>query len=381
MVLFIGSLPEPITGQSLACQVFLDELRLHHDVEVVNTSKVGLKQGVDSLARVRGVLGILVAVWKVQRRAAVIYLAISESRAGNLKDLLIYLVCFRRLQRMVVHLHGGAGLRQILLGHRGAFRLANEFFCRRLGGAIVLGPRHMDVFANALPPERIHVVPNFAQDYLFIEPGEIHAKFAFAAPLRVLFLSNLIPGKGYLELLDAFLALSRAHQEGLRIDFAGGFEDDAQRAEFLQRIRLHPQLRYHGIVGGRAKCALFQEAHVFCLPTYYPYEGQPISILEAYAAGCAVITTDHSGIGDVFRDEENGWQVAKQSVPALATALVRAISDPQRLRAMALTNRETARREYRTVIYSDRLMRVIAGVVPAEPPAPDAPLAPTWPRR
>lgn len=377
-VLFIGALPEPVTGQSLACQVFLDELRRHHKVEVVNLSKAGFRHGADSLARFRGVLGIVLSVWRRRRRADVIYLTISESRAGNLKDLLIYLMCLRRLRRMVVHLHGGAGLRLIMLGPRGVFRRMNEFFARRLGGAIVLGSRHVDLFAGVLPPERIHMVPNFAQDYLFVGPGQIDAKFAAPVPLRVLFLSNLIPGKGYLELLDAFLVLTPATQASLHIDFAGGFEDDAQQAAFLERIRPYPHLRYHGIVGGEAKRALFQEAHVFCLPTYYLYEGQPISILEAYAAGCAVITTDHSGIGDVFRHEENGFEVAKQSVADLAAALAAASADPERLRAMAHTNRDTAQREYRTQIYNDRLMRIVEGVAPAPPSAPATPSSGTW---
>lgn len=38
---------------------------------------------------------------------------------------------------------------------------------------------------------------------------------------------------------------------------------------------------YHGIVGGEAKRRLLKECYIFALPTRYPNEGQPISILEA----------------------------------------------------------------------------------------------------
>jgi glycosyltransferase involved in cell wall biosynthesis len=227
------------------------------------------------------------------------------------------------------------------------------------------------LFAGVLPPERIHLVPNFAQDYLFLAPAEIDAKFAVSPPLRVLFLSNLIPGKGYRELLEAFLSLDPVRQMGLRIDFAGGFSDEIEQAEFLERIRPYHQLGYHGIVGGDPKRHLLQDAHVLCLPTYYPYEGQPISILEAYAAGCAVITTDHSGIGDVFRDGENGFQVAKRSVGDLAGALARAAADPEALRAMAHTNRDMAQLHYRTRIYNERLTRIIEGVSRDLSPVPN----------
>lgn len=43
----------------------------------------------------------------------------------------------------------------------------------------------------------------------------------------------------------------------------------------------------------------------FALPTRYPNEGQPISILEAMGNGMFIITTDHAGIPDIV-DTENG---------------------------------------------------------------------------
>src|SRR5262245_4274412 len=106
-VLFIGALPDPITGQSLACQVFLDELRRHHTVDVINLSKREFKQGVSSVGRVAEVVGIMWKAWRLRRRADVIYFTISESFAGNLKDICLYLLCYRQLSRMYVHLHGG----------------------------------------------------------------------------------------------------------------------------------------------------------------------------------------------------------------------------------------------------------------------------------
>jgi glycosyltransferase involved in cell wall biosynthesis len=121
-------------------------------------------------------------------------------------------------------------------------------------------------------------------------------------------------------------------------------------------------VRYHGVVHGELKRRLFAEAHVFCLPTYYPYEGQPISILEAYASGCAVITTDHSGIFDIFTAGANGLAVAKQSVASLRAALEQALAEPQTLHRMARANHELALRSYRTTRYADELIAIITGL-------------------
>lgn len=41
------------------------------------------------------------------------------------------------------------------------------------------------------------------------------------------------------------------------------------------------------------------------MPTRYPNEGQPISILEAMGNGMFIITTDHAGIPDIV-GTENG---------------------------------------------------------------------------
>ena len=347
-ILFIGPLPEPVTGQSLACRVLLDGLVQTHTVDVVDLSKKEFTQGISSSSRVGEVLRSLWRIWRRRGRADVVYLTVSESAAGNLKDLLIYLLCFGRLGRTVIHLHGGSGMRRLMLGDRPVFHRVNRFFLKKLGGAIVLGSRHVDIYRGILPDERIHIVPNFAEDELFTTTERIAAKFAHPVPLKVLFLSNLLPGKGHDELVDAFLALDEKTRASVQLDLAGGAESERQRQAFLARIEGVPGIRYHGAVAGERKKALFAEAHVFCLPTYYPYEGQPISILEAYASGCAVITTDHSGIPDVFRDGVNGFQVAPRSVTDLRKAIERAAAEPGTLRRMAGTNLETARAHYRT---------------------------------
>jgi glycosyltransferase involved in cell wall biosynthesis len=359
-ILFIGTLPEPVTGQSLACQVLLDELRKRHEVEVINLSKAEFRQGVSSLARVRQICGVLWSVWRKRGACDAIYLTTSESLAGNLKDLLIYLLCWRRLPALAAHLHGGAGMREIMLGGRRTLRALNAFFVRRLGAMIVLGKRHVDLFAGVMAPERIRIVPNFAQDAFFTSPQDIDRKFARTEPLRLLFLSNLLPGKGHLELLEACLSLSPQQRARVELDFAGGFESPQQQQDFLRRMQGSPQVRYHGVVHGEEKRRLFAAAHVFCLPTYYPYEGQPISILEAYASGCAVITNDHSGIFDIFTPGVNGHGVVKRSVESLRSAIEQSLAQPQILHGMARTNHELALRSYRTTRFTDDVIAIIA---------------------
>lgn len=362
-VLFIGPLPEPVTGQSLACQVFFEELGKKHTVDIINLSKSGFNHGLDSLGRIREVLTFIWQARRKSRASDCVYFTISESVAGNLKDLLIYLACFDSLPRMAVHLHGGAGMRELLKPSNRLLRALNRFFLRRIGAVIVLGARHVGVFKDIAPEERIHIVPNFAEDSLFLDEAAIRLKFDQIAPLRVLFLSNLIPGKGHVELVEAYKSLDANTRARVQIDFAGGFQSDDQNREFLHSTDGVPRLRYHGTVRGARKLELFHEAHLFCLPTYYPYEGQPISILEAYASGCAVMTTDHSGILDVFSHGRNGYCVEKRSAVSIRRAIERAVAEPDALCSMALHNHSEAAELYRTDHYNVRLLRIVDGLI------------------
>jgi glycosyltransferase involved in cell wall biosynthesis len=359
-ILFIAPLPDPVTGQSLACRVLLDELEKHHQVDVVDINKTSLKSGAagGALGRSLQVLGFAWQAWRRARHADVIYFTISESVAGNLKDLLIYAACAGRLSRMAIHLHGGAGMR-VLMHDKPLLAAINRFFLRRLGAIVLLGERHLDILRDLPNRQHVHLVPNFAQDTLFLAPEAIEAKFRHTAPLRLLYLSNLIPGKGYLELLAAYESLSPEQRSELRMDFAGAFENPQDEADFRGRIANLPGVSYHGVVGGANKARLLADAHVFCLPTYYPYEGQPISILEAYASGCSVITTDHSGIFDVFEPGQNGLTVTGRSVPSVAQALAECLANPTALLRHAIHNRRQADERFRVATYNFRLASLL----------------------
>lgn len=358
-VLYIAPLPPPVTGQSLACQVLLEGLlQAGHEVDVIDINKASLRSGDGSLSRIGEVLGYAWQALRRARRSDLIYFTISESVAGSLKDALIYLACFPCLGRMVIHLHGGAGMR-VLMHDKPVMAAINRFFLRRLSGIILLGKRHVDILRDLPDARRIHLVPNFAQDAFFLPPTQIDAKFGATQPLRLLYLSNLIPGKGYLELLAAYESLTPDARRRLQMDFAGAFENAADETAFRQRIVALPGVRYHGVVGGSHKARLLADSHIFCLPTYYPYEGQPISILEAYASGCAVITTDHSGIFDVFDPAVSGIAVEKRSVASLAHALQACIDAPDRLRAQGQHNRALADERFRVATYNFRLVTLL----------------------
>ena len=361
-ILFIAPLPPPTHGQSLASDVLYQKLRERHDVRVVDMAKPTARHVWDRLGRVGAVLSFLKGVATKQRGVDVIYLTISESLLGNLKDLCIYVLCFGKLDRMFIHLLGGAGIKRILERRGVQYRL-NKFFISRMRGVIVEGRIQAATFSSVIAREHIHIRQNFAEDFLFFTEQEVRRKFDDARTVSVLFLSNLYGGKGHNELVDAYRSLPRGVQERFTIAFVGGFESAKLRDEFMSRIAGEGGLTYLGtFVSGSEKRALYGKSHVFCLPTYYPYEGQPISILEAYATGCVVVTTEHSGIPEVFRDGVNGFAVETRSAESIKRAFEQIARDPGRLVEIAVANRNVAHERYRTGTYQAALTGILESV-------------------
>ena len=153
-ILFTAPLPPPVTGHSLAAKVFLDYLTPVHELKVVNLSKQSFKGGADSYKRFLEIGILLKQVFQKKMNADLIYLTISESLAGNIKDLFIYLICFRKLSKTYIHLHGGS-IRKLLFEKYLVLKWINGFFLKRIGGVIVLGKSHIPIFEGLVSqPER-----------------------------------------------------------------------------------------------------------------------------------------------------------------------------------------------------------------------------------
>ena len=72
--------------------------------------------------------------------------------------------------------------------------------------------------------------------------------------------------------------------------------------------------------------ALLAATDVFCISSNY--EGTPLVLFEAMAAGRAIVSTAVDGCREVLVDGVSGLLVPPQDPPALASALIRVLDDP-----------------------------------------------------
>lgn len=361
-LLFIAPLPPPIDGQSKASAEALKAFNeLGWSINVLNTGRAIVRRSFGTeLSRILEVFNFLYKIFSGAKNADVIYLSLSESYLGNIKDLLIYCLIRKNLKTTVIHMLGGSGM-DILLNKNKFTSWLNGYFMRQMNAVIVEGERGKSIFKKYFTPDQIKVLHNFADEYLHSTMEEVSLRFANHNQLNILYLSNLLSGKGYVELLDAFRALPLGTRRKMTLTFVGGFQDDAKRQDFLAQINNEVDIKYLGnFIDGADKKKLYLKSHIFCLPTYYPYEGQPISILEAYATGCVVITTAHAGIPDVFTDRVNGFLVKKQDSNDLSRVLEFAVSTKETLCDLAYINLSVASRLYRSQAYRENVKLIFS---------------------
>jgi glycosyltransferase involved in cell wall biosynthesis len=76
------------------------------------------------------------------------------------------------------------------------------------------------------------------------------------------------------------------------------------------------------------------------------WEGMPVSLLEAMAAGCTAIATEVGGVAQVVTPGATGLLVPPGDPPALAAALLRCLDDPPYARQLAAAGRAWVIQEY-----------------------------------
>ena len=238
------------------------------------------------------------------------YLTISQSKFGNIRDLIMIKLIQLKKRKIIIHLHGG-GFRNILDNEFGSFqKKINYKILSKIHAGIVLGNSLRYIFEGIIPEEKIYVVKNCVDDEFVISNEEYNEKMLSLEnkeEFRILYLSNFIKEKGYKEVLQLAKLVKENNDKRFKFIFAGKFFDNDDKKDFFEYIdknELNHIIEYKGIVGGNDKIDLLRKCDIFILLTRYKNEGQPISIIEAAGNGLEIIATNHSGINDILGTNE-----------------------------------------------------------------------------
>jgi glycosyltransferase involved in cell wall biosynthesis len=169
--------------------------------------------------------------------------------------------------------------------------------CRDLDAALALSaPQAADIAQlYQLLPERVTVVGAGFSDTLF-KPGEKAAP----PPVQVVYAGKLWNAKGLPWLLKALKTIAIPEWQ---LHLVGGGSGREKEICLRSAQALGARVRIQGQVPQTRLAAIFQQAHIFALPSLF--EGLPLVVLEALASGCRVVATDLPGVMEVLGDVRN----------------------------------------------------------------------------
>ncbi len=177
-----------------------------------------------------------------------------------------------------------------------------------------------------------------------------------------LMLGRLGTRKGVYDLIEAMELALRENPE-MRLYLAGDGEVEKVRT-LVKRRGLERAIFVSGWAGREKKMELLKEVGTVVLPSYY--EGLPIAILEAMAAGKAIISTTVGAIPEAV-GEENGILISPGDVQALAGALLRCGSDREMLIRMSQKNKKRAEQIFNIGNMHERLAEYYRQVMREKP--------------
>lgn len=275
------------------------------------------------------------------RRYHVVHINPSFNKAILRDSLFMLVLRVFGMSRVMVFLHGwnDAWARRVLSGR--VSRLLFRWLWGDAGRILLLASRFKRSLVDAgLDGGRIEVVSTMFDAGQF--DGVVSRRGS--QPVQVLFLSRFVREKGGYELLQGFAQVAATYPD-VQLICAGDGPDSVGMRAWAENQGLNRRVRFPGFVRGREKAQLLMDADIFAFPTYYG-EGCPVSLLEAMAAGCAVITGDAGGIPDIFEDGVNGVMISQPTGDKVAAALRGLLADPERIRAIGAHNRDAAGRRF-----------------------------------
>lgn len=359
-----GGFPPPICGESLSNKVLskflvnegykINKYNTVVDLDFNEIGKISFKKIIHGLK-------LIYNFYRNSKEVNVVYSTMSQSKFGFFKFYPVYKICQLKKIPYIVHLKGN------MLPE--TFRNSN-FIIKTLILDVLNNSKKIIVLSELLKNQEpyqisstdVKIVKNFAEEKYFVSYKKKIEIINRIPPIKLFYLSNLMESKGVLDVLKAALLLKK-EKVIFKLKLAGLWQKKIKKqGEKMIKELGEDYVNYLDVVIDKEKKQLIQESHIFILPTYYPQEGQPISILEAMAGGNVVITTKHSGIPDIVKEGINGFFVNKKDPYSILKILLYLFKNKQVIRKISKNNINEARKKYTVDIFGKKIERIITKI-------------------
>ncbi|HEY2082769.1 MAG TPA: glycosyltransferase family 4 protein [Verrucomicrobiae bacterium] len=388
-LLVFAHVPPPHHGQSYMVKLMLDGFGgdhrkrkgaappSPHDIECYHVD-VRLSKQLEDIGDMRLgkffllLLFCLQAIWFRFRYGVdnFYYVPAPGKRSALYRDWLVMLLCRPFYKRTILHWHAAGLGKWLETCVQIRSRSRTYTLMKNVDLSVVLS-RYNRADAEKLFPKKIEVVSNgipdpcpaFERDVLPQRRARLAARRKLTSGttltaaeqtqaggdpqiVRVLYLAHCTREKGAFDAMVGVALANKILAERqspifLRLTVTGTFVTGTDRAEFENLMKdgtISGCVHYAGFVSGEQKNTLLRTADVFCFPTFYPNENQPVNLIEAMAYGLPVLTTRWRSLPEIFPPNYAGL-VEVHSPEQIADGLLELLTeDGEALRGNFLKN-------------------------------------------
>jgi glycosyltransferase involved in cell wall biosynthesis len=262
--------------------------------------------------------------------------------------------------RVAMRWLGGAARSHIAVSRRSRNVLIQEFG---------YNPEHVVVVHNGIDADSFKPASEEARRAIRRIGGETLDGQAWGDDvLLACTVARLSPQKGLFDLIDATAIVVQAVPTARMVVIGEG----ELRQRLVEHVRAHGVERYFFLAGAMPHERVAQwlaAADLFILPSHY--EGGPATaLMEAMACGCAVVTTNVSGVEEIITDAALGAVVPPRNAAALAAATVELLIDAGQRAAMAARGRSKVNADFSIAASLQLTLAVFDAAVAGERTAP-----------
>ena len=356
-ILFVMQLPPPIHGVSVMNKLIRDSSLINTTFECDYVNLATAKD-IHDLQK-SGFRKYILTLWIVlksifkmlTKRYDYVYITIFPWGFAFFKDSIIVVLAKLFRLKPLLHLHTHGFKKN---SEQSTYRKKIYRFVFKHTEVICLSPLLIEDI-ESIYTGKVYILPNGIPQVNFENKYNANQK-----PLHLLYLSNLIKGKGILILIDAAELLKKKGLDfKLRIV---GPEGDVIY-DTLKKLTIEKGLQNNvELVGpkfGEEKYEEFKKAGIFILPSDYDTFG--LVLLEALQFGVPCISTNVGGIPDVI-GKGNGIIIPEINAEEVAKAIEKLMLQPDERERISRSGFEHYKANFTTPVFENRLTNILNGM-------------------
>ncbi len=364
-VLVVGQTPPPYGGQAIMIDNLLranfKHVSLYHVRMAFSTDMDEI--GKFKLAKVFTLLKLISRIIYMRFRYSLevlYYPPAGPDKTPMFRDIII-LTCTRWLfKKCIFHFHAG-GISTLHSGLSTPLKLLFQkayFF-----------PDAAIRISDFNPADGVHfkcrkeyIIPNGLEDSRSIVAAKRSRNPE--APVNILFVGFVKESKGALILLEACRLLQERNLS-FTVTVMGKFESAEFKKIILDKVSqsgIAHLVSFVGVQTGEQKFSFYQQADIFCFPSFFESETFGLVLLEAMQFELPIVSTNWRGIPSVVTDGQNGFLVPVKNAQLVAQKLELLIQDKALRETMGKTGREMYLKYFTQEKFNESMEKVFVEV-------------------